>query len=180
MNSPNIFEIAMNCPIGLSHPLLAEKNAWIDALLEEHCRIEEDFFCGRRRRSESDISDYEEEVNNVISRNFKEELDFGEEIDFDLGKYIDDLLEDGVDDVSISENIDKMLGVANYNCEVIDLKEIEQKWSRYFELENHGNMLHMMESGLLVKQPLHTRCTCDYTKYETTDEWQSKISDLIK
>ena len=169
MSSPNIFEIAMNCPIGLSHPLLVEKNAWIDALLEKHCRKEEDFFCGKRKRSESDISDYDEK-----------ELVFGEEIDFDLGKYIDDLLEDGVDDVSIGEQIDKLLGVTTYNCEVINLKEIEQKWTSYFELESHGNMLDMMEAGLLVKQPVYNRCTCDYIKYEPTDEWQAKISELIK
>jgi hypothetical protein len=78
MNSSSIFEIAMNCPPGLTHPRLTENNAWVDALLEEICRAEEERFCGRepeqvsilgkRERAESDISDYEEEIDNVVSR----------------------------------------------------------------------------------------------------------------
>jgi hypothetical protein len=78
MNSMSIFEIAMNCPPGLTHPRLKENNAWIDALLEERCRQEEERLCGRdpeeetvlgkRKRSESDISDYEEEIENVVTR----------------------------------------------------------------------------------------------------------------
>lgn len=78
MNSSSIFEIAMNCPPGLSHPRLTENNAWVDALLEDVCRKEEERLCGRdpehvsvlgkRERAESDISDYEEEIDNVVSR----------------------------------------------------------------------------------------------------------------
>ena len=80
MNSSSIFEIAMNCPPGLTHPRLMENNAWVDALLEDVCRKEEERLCGRdseqqqvsvlgkRERAESDISDYEEEISNVVSR----------------------------------------------------------------------------------------------------------------
>jgi len=69
MNSMSIFEIAMNCPPGLTHPRLMENNAWMDALLEERCRQEEEeTVLGKRKRSESDISDYEEEIDNVVSR----------------------------------------------------------------------------------------------------------------
>ena len=79
MNSSSIFEIAMNCPPGLSHPRLTENNAWVDALLEDVCRKEEERLCGRdpeqhvsvlgkRERAESDISDYEEEIDNVVTR----------------------------------------------------------------------------------------------------------------
>ena len=81
MNSSSIFEIAMNCPPGLTHPRLKENNvcARVDALLEEICRQEEERLCGRgpeeeenvlgkMKRSKSDISDYEEEIDNVVSR----------------------------------------------------------------------------------------------------------------
>ena len=81
MNSSSIFEIAMNCPPGLSHPRLTENNAWVDALLEDVCKKEEERLCGRdpqehvsilgkreRERAESDISDYEEEIDIVVSR----------------------------------------------------------------------------------------------------------------
>ena len=89
MNSSSIFEIAMNCPPGLSHPRLTESNAWVDALLEQRCREEEERLCGRepelvsvlgkRKRSESDISDYEEEINNMVSRGIMPtcDVDFG-------------------------------------------------------------------------------------------------------
>ena len=87
MNSSTIFEIAMNCPPGLTHPRLAENNAWVDALLEERCREEEERLCGRepeltsvlgkRKRSESDISDYEEEIDNVVNNCQKLTFDFG-------------------------------------------------------------------------------------------------------
>jgi hypothetical protein len=86
MNSSSIFEIAMNCPPGLSHPRLTESNAWVDALLEEICREEEERFCGRdleqvsvlgkRERAESDISDYEEEIDNVVSRYLTQTVTF--------------------------------------------------------------------------------------------------------
>ena len=81
MNSSSIFEIAMNCPPGLTHPRLTENNAWVDALLEYVCRKEEERLCGRdlehvsilgkRERAESDISDYEEEIDNIITYSLK-------------------------------------------------------------------------------------------------------------
>ena len=66
MNS--IYQIALNCPPGLTHPLLAENSecARIDALLEEMYNTNS--LLGKRKRAESDISDYEEEANNVFNR----------------------------------------------------------------------------------------------------------------
>lgn len=66
MNS--IYEIALNCPPGLTHPRLEENRecARIDALLEEMCNTKT--LLGKRKRAESDVSDYEEEANNVFNR----------------------------------------------------------------------------------------------------------------
>ena len=66
MNS--IYEIALNCPPGLTHPLLEENRecARIDALLEEMYNTNS--LLGKRKRAESDVSDYEEEANNVFNR----------------------------------------------------------------------------------------------------------------
>jgi hypothetical protein len=152
MNSSSIFEIAMNCPQGLNHPLLAEQNAWVDALLEKHCREEEERWSGqdKRERAESDISDYEEEAFTAVKVNLKEELDFEEAsiLDFDLCKFIDDLLFDDADDVVISEKIDQLLGVDTVNYDREETVEISEKWSRYFEAQDHGDMLDLLESGL--------------------------------
>ena len=78
MNSSTIFEIAMNCPPGLTHPRLAENNAWVDALLEERCREEEERLCGRepeltsvlgkRKRSESDLTHNEKGLSLGLSQ----------------------------------------------------------------------------------------------------------------
>lgn len=153
MNSSSIFEIAMNCPQGLSHPHLVEQNAWVDALLEKHCREEEERWSSgqnKRKRAESDISDYEEEANNAVKVNLKEELDFEEAsmLDFDLCKFIDDLLYDDADDVVISEKIDELLGVETVNYDREETDEISEKWSRYFEAQDHGDMLDLLEAGL--------------------------------
>jgi hypothetical protein len=124
MNSMSIFEIAMNCPPGLTHPRLKENNAWMDALLEERCRQEEERLCGRdpeeesvlgkRKRSESDISDYEEEIENVVSRCPTPTCAF----DF------------GFEEIDVSP---MML---------------------YFETKYHWDMIDKMEAGLLTKQEM--------------------------
>jgi len=130
MNSMSIFEIAMNCPPGLTHPRLKENNAWMDALLEERCRQEEERLCGRglelesvlgkRKRSESDISDYEEEIENVVSRCTTCAFDFG----FEEMKQFD-LNETGVSPMLL-----------------------------YFETKYHWDMIDKMEAGLLTKQEM--------------------------
>ena len=128
MNSSSIFEIAMNCPPGLTHPRLMENAvcARVDALLEEICRQEEERLCGRgpeeemenilgkRKRSESDISNYEEEIDNVVSRCLTPTCAF----DF------------GFEEIGVSP---MML---------------------YFETKYHWDMIDKMEAGLLTKQEM--------------------------
>ncbi len=129
MNSSTIFEIAMNCPPGLTHPRLAEKNAWVDALLEERCREEEERLCGRepeltsvlgkRKRSESDISDYEEEIDNVVSRCITPTNDF--DFSFDLKE-----------------------------IKVSDLNKTVSPMMMYFDKKYHWDIIDKMEAGLLT------------------------------
>jgi hypothetical protein len=132
MNSSTIFEIAMNCPPGLTHPRLAENNAWVDALLEERCREEEEILCGRepeqvsvlgkRKRSESDISDYEEEIDNVVSRSLTPTYDFDIDISFDFKEIT-----------------------------VLDLNKAVSPMMMYFDKKYHWDIIDKMEAGLLTK-----------------------------
>ncbi len=78
MSYKQIFE--MTPPPGLTHPLLKEKYDWVDSYLEFLCDEKEEKEIKeevkkeikevkqRRTRAESDISDYEKEVSNVISQ----------------------------------------------------------------------------------------------------------------
>jgi|688.fasta_scaffold1170152_1 hypothetical protein len=128
MNSSTIFEIAMNCPPGLSHPRLTESNAWIDALLEQRCREEEERLCGRepelvsvlgkRKRSESDISDYEEEIDNAVTRSTTPcAFDFGFK-----------------------------------EMKVFELNKAVSPMILYFEAKYHWDIIDKMEAGLLTKE----------------------------
>jgi hypothetical protein len=156
----SIFEIAVKSTKDLgfiNHPLLVDNNYWIDALLEknyymlgeeernygERPRFDDILGNEKRKRAESDVSGYEEEANNAINSSY-----YNQDIGFDLCKLIDDLLYDDIDDIIISEKVDELLGVTNSNYDPKETAEVSEKWTRYFEAEEHSNTLDLLEAGL--------------------------------
>ena len=150
----SIFQIAVNCPPGLTHPLLVENPecARIDALLEKNCsknNIVDNILQQKRKRSES------EETYNIYN---KEPLKLTRQV------------ADNYNNICINKygGFDSLQGGDNtYGCSYNsygDSNENRMQYSLKFfqtcELLEHTVVLDLLETGL-------------YTRPESTDPFKT-------
>ncbi len=142
-----IFQIAVNCPPGLTHPLLVENPecARIDALLEKICsknNIVDNILQQKRKRSES-----EETYNNYD----KEPLQLTRQV------------ADNYNNSCVNEycNFDSLQGGDNsYGCSNENRMQYSSKFFQTCELLEHTIVLDLLETGL-------------YTRPENTDPFRT-------
>jgi hypothetical protein len=134
----SIFQIAVNCPPGLTHPLLVENPecARIDALLEKNCQKRltvVNILQQKRKRSES------EETYNIYD---KESLKLTRQV------------ADNYNNSCINKygGFDSLQGGDNtYGCSNENRMQYSSKFFQTCELLEHAVVLDLLETGLYIR-----------------------------